>query len=143
MLNIHGKERPAAFKIEKEEYQEHDQEEEQFFDLAELKKITHGDETFFKKIVELFIENTPATIHKMKLALEQEKWDQVSMLAHKMRPSFAHMGIKGLAEILKTIEENAADKKKLDKLSTLVNTVYKESEKIIHQLEQLIDYHPH
>ena len=143
VLNIPGKEKKAAFKIEKEEFHEEHQEEEQFFDLEELKKITHGDETFFRKIVELFIENTPVTIQKLKLASEQEKWDQVSMLAHKMRPSFAHMGIKGLAEILKTIEENAAGKKKLERLSALVNKVNNESEKIIHQLEQLIDYHPH
>ncbi|MDQ3190640.1 MAG: response regulator [Bacteroidota bacterium] len=120
-----------------------DYNSEGFYDLNELKKITRGDETFLKKIIELFIDHTPESVDKIKIATAQQDWEQVSMLAHKMRPSFAHMGVKDMAEKLKIIEDNAGERKNLDELPAMVNEFYKKTEKIIKKLEELIDYHPH
>nr|MBA3901864.1 Hpt domain-containing protein [Bacteroidota bacterium] len=111
------------------------------YNLDELKKITRGDEVFFKKIIELFIENTPPSAEKMIKAMKEEKWEQVGMIAHKMRPSFAHMGMKGMAEELREIEDNASEKKNLERTKELVEDFFHKSETVIEQLEELVNHH--
>ncbi|HET6245925.1 MAG: response regulator [Bacteroidetes bacterium] len=113
--------------------------EHELYDLSELKKITKGDAVFFKKIIELFIENTPDTIEKIKTATKENQWEQVSMLAHKMRPSFSHMGIKDMAEVLKIVEENAGENRHLDELPALLDVFYRKTEKVIRRLKKVID----
>jgi signal transduction histidine kinase/DNA-binding response OmpR family regulator/CHASE3 domain sensor protein len=127
--------------IGKEEIKKAAKSEKPLYNLEEIKKITRGDEAFLKKIIELFIENTPSNAEKLKQAAEEENWEQAAMLAHKLRPSFAHMGMKAMAEDLRIIEDNATEKKELDKTRAMVKEFYRKSAQVVIQLEELINHH--
>jgi CheY-like chemotaxis protein len=122
-----------------EELEEID-DSDRLFNLDELKKITRGDEEFLKRIVALFLENTPESTDKMLQASVERKWDQVGMLAHKMRPSFAHMGIKDQAELLKKIEDNAANPNEQENLVKMVRKFCNKTKKVLEQLEELLKH---
>jgi signal transduction histidine kinase/DNA-binding response OmpR family regulator len=111
------------------------------YDLEELKKITRGDKDFFKKILELFIENTPSNTEKMKQAVVEENWNTVGAIAHKLRPSFAHMGMKDLAEELKAIEENAFAGENLIETKERINDFCTKSFHVVDQLEDLLNHY--
>jgi signal transduction histidine kinase/DNA-binding response OmpR family regulator len=116
-------------------------DDEKLFDLEELKKITRGDEQFLKRILELFLENTPESIDIMLKATSERDWNKVGMLAHKMRPSFSHMGIKDLAALLKKIEDKAAIPDDEQSLVKLVRKFCNKSKMVLEQLEELLKQH--
>jgi signal transduction histidine kinase/CheY-like chemotaxis protein/HPt (histidine-containing phosphotransfer) domain-containing protein/CHASE3 domain sensor protein len=114
--------------------------DEVLYDLNELNKITRGDKEFFKKIIELFIENTPSNTEKMKQSMDDEDWNKVGAIAHKLRPSFAHMGMKDLAEELKSIEENSFARENLDETKDMISDFCAKSFHVVDQLEDLLNH---
>jgi HPt (histidine-containing phosphotransfer) domain-containing protein len=75
------------------------------FDLTNLEYIADGNTDFVKKMIELFLGQTPPILVQMKLALEQNDLATFCGLAHKMRPSLDNLGIVSLKEVVITMEK--------------------------------------
>ncbi len=75
------------------------------FDLSNLEYIADGNTDFVKKMIELFLGQTPPILVQMKLALEQNDLATFCGLAHKMRPSLDNLGIVSLKEVVITMEK--------------------------------------
>ena len=75
------------------------------FDLTNLEYIADGNTVFIRKMIELFLDQTPTMVVQMKLALEQNDLTTLCGLAHKMRPSLENLGIVSLKEVVKTMEK--------------------------------------
>jgi CheY-like chemotaxis protein len=81
-------------------------EAEKWTDLNYLRDMSGGNSTFMAEIISLFMSQTPAAISSMKKHLDTGNYEGVAQEAHKIRPSFNFMGIKGLEEIAGRIEES-------------------------------------
>lgn len=64
-----------------------------------------GDDKDFMKIVfETFLEEITSQVEEFKQFFAEENWEEIAKLGHKMKPSFAMVGLGNTEELLKSIE---------------------------------------
>lgn len=80
-------------------------EEAALYDLTTLETIAQGNTDFVRKMIDLFLHQTPPMLDQMKEALLQNDLSTISGLAHKMKPSLDNLGIVSLKEVIRTIEK--------------------------------------
>lgn len=108
------------------------------FDLTMVNLIGKGNEGFIHKIIALFLEQVPVDILKMNGYVQKQDWEQVSKLAHRMKPSIESMGISSLKEAIREIESREKNGESLSptELTAIVNVVTDTMEKVFVQLRK-------
>jgi PAS domain S-box-containing protein len=77
-------------------------------DLGYLTNLTKSDPDTMRKVLSLYLEETPAIMKAMKRWSKQNDWEQVQAATHKLMPLFSMVGIsKEYEEIAKRIQENS------------------------------------
>jgi CheY-like chemotaxis protein len=108
---------------------------EKLYDLTMVQTIAGGDINFIKRMVQIFLDTMPPSIDQLKNELQQQNWDALSKLAHKMKSTIDSMGIARLKDVIRTIEANGKQKNDLDKLPALVSQVDEVLKQCIQQLK--------
>ena len=75
-------------------------------DLTALKTVANGDSQFIKKMILLFIDDTPKQISQIENALLSKNRDQISAIAHKLKPSLDYLSNRYLQEKVRNIENS-------------------------------------
>jgi len=109
--------------------------QEKLYDLTMVQTISGGDESFVKRMVQLFIDTMPPSLKELQTETAQQNWPQVSKLAHKMKATIDSMGISCLKEDIRTIEANGKKGENLDKIPALAEQVVKVVETCVDQLK--------
>jgi PAS domain S-box-containing protein len=110
---------------------------DKLYDLSMVELIGKGNPGFIQKMVSLFLEQVPKDLEKMNEHAGNNEWDQVSKLAHRMKPSIEGMGINSLKEPIREIEtrtrlnESLSDAEILEQVH-FVNAIM---EKVLAQLK--------
>lgn len=117
--------------LNKENIQEMDHS---YFDLTSLNEISHGDEEFINKMLELFTEQAALTIAEIKVAYENNQMEQVKKIAHRIKPSIDSLGIRLLKEDIREIEKSADVYGQSDKLYRLIEKVENILTKVIKEI---------
>lgn len=94
-------------------------------DLTNLVRIAGNDLDFVQEMIQQFKISTEKGLKEIKIALENEQYEMVADLAHKLVPSSRHLGVKKLVKALKIIEENALNENK-----TLILELIQEAEEV-------------
>lgn len=106
------------------------------FDLTNIKNLSRGDQSFVKKMIEIFIEHTPTSIQEIKVAYKQDDFTTISKIAHRMKPSIDNMGIFSLKNPIRELESNAKmeviDK---NKIASLIDIIENTLIKVINELK--------
>ena len=108
------------------------------YDLTMVNLIGKGNEGFIHKMITLFLEQVPADILKMKEFVQNQDWEQLSKLAHRMKPSIESMGIGSLKDAIREIESREKNNAPLSpaELTSIVNFVTETMEKVFVQLRK-------
>ena len=85
-----------------------------------LKSFTGNDPVKIKKYVSMFLERAPDQLKDLKNHVENKNWEEVKIVAHSLKPQMGYMGIKVLEQDLRTIEDYAENKVRLEQLPGLV-----------------------
>lgn len=76
-------------------------------DLSYLREVVMGDEEIVIETIQIFLENTPDILKKMKEHFANQEWDKLYKQAHQIKPNLEYMGLKQAREIILEIEEQA------------------------------------
>lgn len=122
VISLRGEEIPAGPKDEK-----------QLYHLEELKTMAGGDRSFVRDMIETFIQSSSKNLGEMQDALDAQNNVRVGELAHSMAPSCRHLGMSTTVEILKRIEEIAADtgSDSDEELNNLYHRLYELFQKVL------------
>ena len=82
-----------------------------FINMEYLDSVSGGDPEIINEIVLIFKEQSVEIYNEMKSLLESKNYNSLGLLAHKAKSSVAIMGMKNLAEMLKTFELQAREGK--------------------------------
>jgi len=93
------------------------------YDLSKLRDISRGNETFVKKMVDMFCDQTPQMITEMIAAYQQGNLEQLGAIAHKLKPSIDNLNITSLKQLIRDIENISRDEPGNSSLSDLLNNV--------------------
>ncbi|MGA2406543.1 MAG: ATP-binding protein [Bacteroidales bacterium] len=106
-------------------------------DLTFLKKRTKGNRELMMEMIELYREQTPPLVIKMKQSLHNKDWDSLHSAVHKIIPSFSIMGIhKDFENIAKKIQEYSSTQQHLDEVQELVAQVNNVCTQACEELEE-------
>jgi CheY-like chemotaxis protein len=90
-------------------------------DLTYLHKRTKANPQLMMEMIELYLQQTPSLISKIKQSLSEKDWDSLFASVHKLIPSFSIMGIhKDFEENAKKIQEYSSTKQHLNEIPELV-----------------------
>ncbi|MFT5601507.1 MAG: PAS domain S-box-containing protein [Flavobacteriales bacterium] len=79
-------------------------------DISRLEISSGNDKDFIRKMIALFIEDTPKQIEIIKEALQSNNWEQISKTAHKIKPSIDYVSVAKLQDQVRVLESGIADK---------------------------------
>jgi PAS domain S-box-containing protein len=79
------------------------------YSLDSLTAISRGNQAFVHKMLQLFIDQSPATMQQMKQACLNGEVDSVKKLAHRLKPSLHNLGMDAAEVQIRNIEKNAAE----------------------------------
>ncbi len=98
---------------------------EKLYSLDLVKKLAHNNKEVVHKLINVFMEQAPASLRDIRSAYYSKDYAAVSTLAHKIKPTYGYFSIHGTEKDLELIE----------KLS-VIDSPSPEIEEIIIKLEQ-------
>ena len=110
--------------------------EEKLYDLSMVQTISGGDESFVKRMVQLFVDTVPPSMADLQKETAQQNWLNVSKLAHKMKATIDSMGITSIKDEVRAIETNGKKGEELDKIPAQVQEVVSVLEACMNQLKR-------
>ena len=93
------------------------------YNLTMVYGIAGGDESFVKRMLQLFLDTMPASLQEIQQQADQQNWAQVGKLAHKLKSTIDSMGITSLKEIIRQIEQNGKKGEQTAQLPAQVHLV--------------------
>ncbi len=83
--------------------------------LTYLKQISGDNHAFFIEMIETFLNLTPEALDKMNECIQKQNWDELKNIAHRIKPSYAYLGLKDVQSTLTKIENwnNDSDDKNI------------------------------
>lgn len=81
----------------------------ELFDFTLLEEISGGDKTQMKKLISRFITDSQKSFEKIESLIQAENFTEAKKQIHILRPQVETMGIKSLAELLHTTEQNSSN----------------------------------
>ena len=74
------------------------------FNYEAMAKRLMNDPDLIKSIIEIFLEDCAQQIHEFQASIQDDNFDQATVLAHKIKGAAANVGGERLSELAKTLE---------------------------------------
>lgn len=94
------------------------------FDYSLVLEMLENDSDAADNLLKLFIEQTNADMVLLREAYELGKLEQVSKTAHKLKSSFAVIGLEYASSLFKSIEHNSKNSIDLSSLEDSINEAH-------------------
>ncbi|MFP4058966.1 MAG: Hpt domain-containing protein [Bacteroidales bacterium] len=105
-------------------------------DLSYLLNMTDGNPELLKEMIGIFIEQFKELSDGMQNALEEERYTELSKIAHKAKSSVAIMGMEQMAKKLKKLELYASKGTNREKYHEIIEEYNHECSISVAELEQ-------
>lgn len=82
------------------------------YQLEYLKKISHGDPKFYRRMLVVFVDIMKTAIKDLNTALDSQNVDSIAKTVHKIKPSLKDLKVKtavGLIEVIESSEYKDSD----------------------------------
>lgn len=106
-------------------------------DLDFLRKVINNDEKALKQLIGIYLSAMPVDMEEFNNDYAADKVVELGKIAHKMKSSFANLGMKETAAALLAIEKPCKEGTKPDNLEELVDTVKKAFAKTMTALKEV------
>ena len=91
--------------------------------LSYLKRIAEGNDAFVIEMIEMFLNKTPLALEQMNECYRKKNWEELRKIIHRIKPSFAYVGMQDIQNILGKIELWNDEKGDVEFVSGLLNEV--------------------
>ncbi len=107
-----------------------------FINMEYIEQVSKDNRPFVIEMVEMFIVNTPLAHKELSSAIQNRDWDKVGFLAHKLKATYAYMGMEELRELLIFIEKSAKKREDLERLPGVFKMLVDKTREAVLELEQ-------
>ncbi len=112
---------------------------EHLTNLDYLRGVCNGDVDFMQEMINTFITKTPEMLLGMRESVQSSDWSQVGSIAHKLKPSITFMGIDRVKQLVKDIEESGKERKNIEELPGMVESLVTVCEAAIDDLKNKLE----
>ena len=106
--------------------------------LSYLKRIAEGNDAFVIEMIEMFLNKTPLALEQMNECYRKKNWEELRKIIHRIKPSFAYVGMQDIQDTLGKIELWNDEKGDMEFVSGLLNEVGVDSKKAFDQLRKAL-----
>lgn len=92
-------------------------------DLSYLQEISGGDASFIKEMLELYVNTTAQEATLYNNLLQNQDYEGISHLAHKMKAPIQMLGANELFNLVKTVENNSKNGLELNHLPDQISRI--------------------
>ena len=88
------------------------------YKLDKIKEMADGDEDFILAVINVFLEEVPTDLEQLEQAVQEQNFDQVYKMAHKIKPNVDLMGMEDTranALALETLGKNMANMDQIER----------------------------
>jgi len=108
--------------------------EEKLYDLTHLHSMCRGNEAFFNKMLQVFIDTVPASVVSLETAMLRQDWPNVAEMAHKLKTSFDTMRVSRLKPLIRKLESDAKKQENLAAIPEQVEHISNLTRTLLDQL---------
>ncbi|HLN56512.1 MAG TPA: Hpt domain-containing protein [Bacteroidales bacterium] len=113
--------------------------EYKYINTEYLENVAGGDLEMIREIVDMFREQSDEAYGQMLSLLESGDYNNLGLLAHKVKSSVAIMGMSDLASMLKKFELDAREGKDTASYKSYIQRYREETTLAIHELEDMVE----
>lgn len=107
------------------------------FDMSYLQGVAKGNVPFMVDMLHIFLTRTPETLNQIEKALAINDWEAVGFYAHKLKATYAYVGMDNLRQVTLEIEKAAKSGEELQLIPGKYEYLYKST---LPALEELLQY---
>ncbi|MFT2008996.1 response regulator [Pontibacter sp. 13R65] len=100
------------------------------YDFSGLGDLAN-DAKFIRKMQQLFLDTVPSQISELQQAIQQQDWEQVMHITHRLKSTFGNIKIVGATEDLRKIEVIARSRQGIEQIPPLFQSVQETTNKIV------------
>ncbi|MBL7749040.1 MAG: response regulator, partial [Chitinophagaceae bacterium] len=119
--------------------------DKKIINLDFLREISDNNEQFFTEFIQMFLQNTPTSLHDIEKGIADSDWESIRQAAHKAKPSFNYVGLKDCSMLSAKIEDYAKKKENMEgirehlaTLKTVCQQAYPELENEIKSIKNTL-----
>ncbi len=89
------------------------------YNLDKINEMADGDQDFINSVISVFLEEVPQDLEDLEEALEQQNYEQVYQLAHKIKPNVDLLGMeqtRAAASEIEMLGKSAANMLEIQKV---------------------------
>lgn len=117
-------------------------DENRLYDLSSLKKNTPENPQFIKRMLGIFIDTIPPIVERMYLHFENKEMDEVSALAHKIKPTLDGAGIISLRETIRNLELHREKRRTKTQISEDMSRLRSVISEVVEEFKKVISSNP-
>lgn len=106
------------------------------YSLDKLNEMADGDNDFVLSVITVFLEEVPQDLEDLEKAIDQGDYENVYMLAHKIKPNVDILGMEQTRAIALEIETLGKDEKNKDLIEEKFPTLKKDIHQVIGELRK-------
>ena len=107
-----------------------------YINLDYMDMMSDGDESMKKVMLEMLLEELPQEIQKMTEMLEQNNWESLGSVSHKMKSTLSFVGNDEMTNANKQIEELAKSSPSPELLKDLMSVLERLYPMVITELQE-------
>lgn len=107
--------------------------------LNSLYEMSGNSPETVKTIINMFLSQAPGRVQELLKHLEKQDWENIKKLAHKMKSSYAILGMTRLKEYMQTMEDDCMNNTiDISKFEAIMTSVQSLNEKLMKELENVL-----
>jgi signal transduction histidine kinase/CheY-like chemotaxis protein/CHASE3 domain sensor protein len=108
-------------------------------DFKSLQKLTNNNDSFYKELLQTFVNSTEKGLIKMRELAQDENWSEASELAHQLAAPFKHFGANNCYTTLKEIERMGKATVVVHEMQDLIEAFEDQAQHIIAQVKEKLN----
>lgn len=104
------------------------------YSLDKLKEMADGDEDFVLSVITVFLEEVPQDLEDLEKAIGDGDYENVYMLAHKIKPNVDLLGMEQTRAIALEIETLGKNPENKDQIEAKFPLLKKDIQQVISEL---------
>ena len=108
---------------------------EKSYDLKQLEELSSGSSEFVLEIVKVFLSDVPKQLNNMKSSFNENDFNELTRIAHKLKPSIDLLGIHSITKDIRIIEGYSKKGININQLSNVIVNIQTTLNKTIEELK--------
>jgi len=109
------------------------------YSLDKINEMAEGDQDFINSVVSVFLEEVPEDLNALEIALEENDYQQVYQLAHKIKPNVDLLGMEQTRAAALEMETLGKNESNMEEIKRIFPSLKADIHQVVSELQKDFD----